>query len=325
MRDGVSICETPIGWRGGTEGERGGAVSRALEKGLTLLSLIAEGHDTLPRLARASGMPKSTAHRLAAVLVSQGFLRYREGRFILGYRLLELSERARRHIGYLTVARPHLESLSSETGETVHLGELADGHIVYLEKIEGERSLQMRSYVGLRVPARTTALGKVLIAARPREEWERHVNVVAESSPSATSQEARFEELHRVRRQGYAVDREENEPGTCCVAAPVWAAEGRVIAAISISGAAMHITERRQRELVPLLTRTALAVSRELGGGDRPRLDTPRPAGANAGPTESAAAPGAAVSRATPSRDTPSRDVPSRDARVARRSGGGEP
>jgi DNA-binding IclR family transcriptional regulator len=157
LRDGVSTCGTPGGWRGGAEGV-GGAVSRALEKGLMLLSLIAEGHDTLPRLARVSGMIKSTAHRLAAVLVRQGLLRNREGRFVLGYRFLELSERARRQTGYLTVARHHLESLSSETGETVHLGELADGHVVYLEKIEGQRSLQMRSYAGLRVPART-ALG----------------------------------------------------------------------------------------------------------------------------------------------------------------------
>lgn len=233
-----------------------------------LLSLVAEGNDTLPRLAHVSGMPKSTAHRLASVLVRQGLLRNREGRLILGYRLLELSERTRRQIGYLTLARPHLEALSSETGETVHWGELADGHVVYLEKVEGQRSLQLRSYVGLRIPAPTTALGKVLIASRPREEWDRHLNVAAQPHTTATSQEARFEELRRVRSQGYAVDQEENEPGTCCVAAPVWAGEARAIAAISISGAAMHITERRQQELVPLLQRTARSVSRELGGGE---------------------------------------------------------
>lgn len=279
-------------------------MSRALEKGLKLLSLIAEGHDTLPRLAQVSGIPKSTAHRLTAVLAAQGLLRYREGRFILGYRLLELSEKAKRHIGYLTVARSHLEALSAETGETVHLGELADGHIVYLEKIEGQRSLQMRSHVGLRVPARTTALGKVLIASRPPAEWEGHLTVGAESAPSVAARRTSFEELTRVRRQGYAVDREENEPGTCCVAAPVWSAEGKVIAAISISGAAMYITEQRQKELVPSLTQTARAVSHDLGGGERPRLDPLRPDGTPTGLGTGAGSAG--------------------DTHVARSSGGGE-
>jgi hypothetical protein len=131
------------------------------------------------------------------------------------------------------------------------------------------------------------------------------MNVAAQPSTSATTQEARLEELRRVRRQGYAVDREQNEPSTCCVAVPVWAAEVRVMAAISISGATVHITERRQQELLPLSRRTARAVSRDLGGGDRPWLPTPRPADGDVGLAEPAAV--------------------SREAFAARRSGGGEP
>lgn len=255
-------------------------MSRALEKGLHLLSCVADGHDTLGELARVSGLPKSTVHRLTTVLVDQRLLRYQDRRFRLDYRLLELSAAARRQIDYVAVARPHLEELSARTSETAHLGVLGNGHIVYLEKVEGDRGLQLRSYVGLRVPAQTTALGKMLIACRPPHEWRSHLLEVTPRTPrSITDRALMHDELVRVRAQGFALDLEENEPGTRCVAAPVWDASGHVIAAISISGASIYLSDARVRELVPVVRETAQAVSRDLGGGDVPHLpgvDSPR-------------------------------------------------
>lgn len=249
-------------------------MSRALHKGLTLLSLVAEGHGTLAELSRASGLPKSTVHRLTGVLAQQRLLRYEARRFQLDYGLLELSEKARRQLDYLSVARPHLHELSRRTGETVHLGVLRDAHIVYMDKIEGQRGLQMRSYVGLRSPARTTALGKVLIAHRPRAEWDDHLSEApARHQPAEPRRTELTRELARARELGVAFDLEENEPGTRCIAAPVWDASGRVIAAVSISGACLYLTDARLRELAPILRDCTEAVSRQLGGGDAPLLD----------------------------------------------------
>lgn len=253
---------------------RTGAVSRALQKGLHLLSYVAEGHDTLGELARVSDLPKSTVHRLTAVLVRERLLRYQDQRFRLDYRLLELSETARRQLDYVSVARPHLEAVSRRTTETVHLGVLSDGHIVYLDKVQGTRGLQIGSHVGLRVPAQTTALGKMLIASLPPEAWSDHLlDVPPRTEASITERDAMLDELAAVRRQGYAVDREENEPGTRCVAAPVWDASGRVLAAISISGASLYLTDARLRELIPVVRECARTVSHELGGGAGPRLE----------------------------------------------------
>ncbi|MEX2541963.1 MAG: IclR family transcriptional regulator [Trueperaceae bacterium] len=249
-------------------------MSQALEKGVQLLGFVAEGDDTLPKLAKVSGWPKSTIHRLAAVLVEQGLLRYQDHRYLLGYRLLELSEKAKRQLSYLQVAKPQLEEVSRRTRETIHLGELAEGHIIYLEKIPGERGLQMRSHVGLRTPAQVTALGKVLIAHRPRAEWESHLfDLPPRTERSITDRNELLRELEAVRRQGYALDREENEPGTRCVAAPLWDSSGRIIAAISISGASIYIDEARQMELVPVALECARNISRNLGGGEAPRVD----------------------------------------------------
>jgi DNA-binding IclR family transcriptional regulator len=242
-------------------------MSQTLKKGLQILTFVSVGEDTLPKLTRASGWPKSTVHRLASVLVDQGLLRNRDHHYLLGHRVLELGETARRQISYVQVAKPFLEAVSRRTSETVHLGELADGHIIYLEKIAGQRGLQMRSHVGLRTPAQITALGKVLIAHRPRQEWESHLHdVPARTEHTITDRGAVLHELEVVRRQGYALDREENERGTRCVAAPVWDSTGEVIAAVSISGASIYIDEKRQIELVPVVQACAEAISTELGG-----------------------------------------------------------
>lgn len=250
-------------------------MSRTLDKGLNLLSLVAEGVDSLSDLARASGLPKSTVHRLTHVLVEHHLLRYQDQRFRLDYRLLQLSELARRQLDYLTVARPHLEEVSRRTSETVHLGVLSDGHITYLEKIEGSRGLQMRSHVGLRVPARTTALGKMLIAGLPEEAWSLHLlDRAPKTDRSITEPDAMRDELATIRRQGYALDLEENEPGIRCIAVPIWDASGRAIAAISISGATVYLTDARMRELVPIARACAETVSRELGAENAARPET---------------------------------------------------
>jgi DNA-binding IclR family transcriptional regulator len=241
-------------------------LSQALAKGLELLSLVGEGSDTLSKLVTASGLPKSTVHRLTAVLVSHGLLRSREHHFVLGHRLLELSEKARRQLHYLAVARPFLEAVSMSTSETVHLGELSAGHIVYVEKVEGMRNLQLRSHIGLRSPAQTTALGKVLIASLPREEWEQHLlDLPPRPQTSNVTKKALLAELEIVRSQGYALDREENEPGTRCVAAPIWNASGKAVAAMSISGASVYITPERQASLIPVVLDCANTISKELG------------------------------------------------------------
>lgn len=268
MRHGVPTCGTQR-----REAAAAAPVSRALDKGLTLLGLVADGHGSLGELSRASGLPKSTVHRLTSVLAEHRLLRYEDRRFRVDYRLLELGEKARRQLDHLSVARPYLQEASRRTGETVHFGILRRGHVVYLEKVEGERSLQLRSYVGLHSPACTTALGKVLIAHRPPGEWDEHLLEAPDGAAAGPADLRR--QLREVRRRGVAYDLEENEPGTRCVAAPVWDASGRVAAAVSISGASVYLTDDRLRELTPVVRDCATSISRRLGGGERPLPHTP--------------------------------------------------
>lgn len=247
-------------------------MSNAVKKALSLLEHVAAGQRTLAELSAATGLPRPTAHRLAGTLVSEGFLVKDELTYRLGYRLLELGNAVKEQDHIVLAAREPMERLSERTCETVHLGQLDGTSIVYIDKVEGNRGLRMASRIGFRTLAQTTSLGKVLIASLPEETWERHlVPGVPPRTPNTIVELDRIvAELSSVRDAGYALDREENELGIRCVACPIRDFSGRVVAAISLSGATVYVTEERQHDLVADVRDAAHVISVRLGyDGDR--------------------------------------------------------
>jgi DNA-binding IclR family transcriptional regulator len=245
-------------------------MSRSMEKSLGLLTHVANGARSLAEISTVSGLPKSTAHRLVGVLVEHGYLRVEHHRFFLGYRLLALGELAREQVRLPALARPHMEAASASTQETIHLGELVGPDVIYLEKVEGGRGLQMKSRVGLTSRAATTAMGKVLIASLPEEDWAPFFRQAEPRTPHTIDTLAGFHaELMAVRRHGFAFDREENEVGICCVAAAIRDAAGRAVAAVSLSGAVIFLPPERLEAMAVVIAACAEAISREIGGGGR--------------------------------------------------------
>lgn len=240
--------------------------AQTLVRGLKLMEAVAGGTQDLRSLVGVSGLPRSTAHRLLSSLALQGYLRYSTAAgYQLGPKLIELGFAAHRQLDITSAARPHLEQLQGLTQETVNLAVL-DGHqVLYVDKIAGSRSLQMVSYIGARCPAHCTALGKALVAGLPEAEWPHFIG----SDHASTGEAGQLAEFARVLRkvsaQGYALDLEENEPGVRCVAAPVRDGEGKIAAAVSISGASVNMSDGSLREFVPLVCQTACDISRELG------------------------------------------------------------
>jgi DNA-binding IclR family transcriptional regulator len=109
-------------------------------------------------------------------------------------------------------------------------------------------------------------LGKVLLAYLPEEAWAQHFIPGLRRTPRTIADPENFkEELRLTRSRGYALDLEENEVGVRCVAAPVWDGQGKVVAAVSLSTAAVYLDEERIQEVVPLVQEAARRVSRELG------------------------------------------------------------
>ncbi|MDT8331182.1 IclR family transcriptional regulator [Roseomonas gilardii] len=242
--------------------------TQTLFRGLAVLEAVACGARDLSALCRALGLSRSTTQRLASALVKAGYLRGEGDGYALGAKLIELGFQAREQVPLARLARPHLEALAERTQDTVHLG-LPDGaEVLYLDKIPGQRGLEMRSRIGHRMPMAMTGVGKALMLDLPEDRWRAlYENGLAHpaSRGSPRPWEAYRDEMRRYATQSVALDFAENEIGIHCVAAPVRDAGRGIVAAVSLASAAQHMPEERMLRLVPEVAATAEAISRSLG------------------------------------------------------------
>lgn len=155
-----------------------------------------------------------------------------------------------------------------ETEETVHFCIFDNGEVLYIEKMEPQRSVRMASSVGRRAPAYCTAVGKAILAGLPPNEVDAIVQrsgLRALTQFTITTPEGMQEELRTVRMQGYAIDNEENEEGVRCVGAAVRNHLGKPIAALSVSGPSFRVTKAKVPIIARAVMRAAKALSEELG------------------------------------------------------------
>jgi DNA-binding IclR family transcriptional regulator len=250
-----------------------------LDRALAMLdALAADGPDlSLADIAEKLELHKSTAHRLIMVLERHNLIERNSvtGRYRLGLKLFELGTRAVARLDLRERARPVLERLVLETSETVHLCILDDAEVVYLDKVEPERSVRMASSVGRRNPAYCTAVGKAILAYLPEAQVEaivRKYGLKAVTANTITSFLDLKAELAKIREQGYSVDNEEIEEGVRCLGSVVRDFSGGPVAAISVSAPAFRLTEQKVKSVSLPVMAAAHAISAELGFKD------PRPA-----------------------------------------------
>jgi len=249
---------------------------QAIERSCIILDHLSKGKKSysIQELSSELNLPKPTIHRILSTIRYFGFVAQDEAskEYRLGFRLVELGHIVLDQIDLRKVAEPFLTELANRVEETVHLVILDQGEIVYLDKVENvsdPRSLRMVSRIGMRNYAHSCAVGKVLLALLP--DSERDEIIAQKGLPRMTKNTiVNLSKLNKhladVRAQGYAVDDEENEEGIRCVAAPVRNDQGSVIAAISISGPTVRITEKRiHNELRTRVMKTALEISKKLG------------------------------------------------------------
>jgi len=209
-------------------------------KALDVLQAFDQGTPSMSigQLSVQLRMPKSSVHRLVATLEQRGYLTRESGsgKYRLGAKVLQLGSVALAGLDLRQSARPHLEQLGRELGDTVHLAVLEDGDVIYIDKIESPRKVQMISHVGGRAPAHCTGLGKAMLAYRPEQEIRSMVarrGLRAYTPATITNVEELLGHLAAVRLRGYAIDQGEHESMVRCVAAPIWDYQDCVIAAVS--------------------------------------------------------------------------------------------
>lgn len=247
----------------------------SVKRAITILEYLvkAEEPKELAAISDDLAMNKSTAHCFLSTLAEAGYVRQEPdtGRYALGFRIAWLAGRFLEKIDIRELARPILEELVHESGETIHVGIIDRDEVVCIDRVEGRLPLQVTARLGSRMPLHSTALGKVILANLPEREWLRYVSEVglARYTPNTiVDQEAFFEHLRQVRRQGYSIDDVEYKEGVRCVAAPVRDHTRKTIAALCISGSTITMTPEKVESQIPLLQKGALAISERLGSSN---------------------------------------------------------
>ncbi|MBB2154891.1 IclR family transcriptional regulator [Gluconacetobacter diazotrophicus] len=239
--------------------------TQALERGIAIVDAVDSGHRTLPAIATATGCTRSTTQRIVQSLVRLNWLlQQSDGTYDLGPRLAALSQRARAETSLATLARPVAERLGAETRDTVHVGVRSGADILYLDKIPGQRGLEMRSRVGQRMRLALTGIGRALMLDLDEDEWGLLFDA---ARPDATPDErtAWVERMRAYRAEGCVFDLEDNEIGIRCVAAPVRDRDGRIVVALSVASATPYLSPVRMQALAPVVRRAAADLSARLG------------------------------------------------------------
>ncbi len=226
-----------------------------LHKALDILETIRGSRSgiTLADLARVLSIPKPTAYRILATLEARGYLaRNQKSGYQMTRKFFELQYKESDEQRLTQAALPVMEHLVDSCRETVNLGILDAGEVVVIGTVESPQAIRMSSKVGNRRYLHATALGKVLLSGLSDQEALRLIRIkkLPRLTPNTLiTQQSVLSEIRNVRRQGYAIDNEENEPGGRCLGAPILGPGERVVAALSISAPLFRMEMSRVRGL----------------------------------------------------------------------------
>jgi DNA-binding IclR family transcriptional regulator len=228
----------------------------SVERALSILELLASRNHGLStsEISRAAKVPKSSTSYLLRTLVGRGYVHrdVETGQHTLGIRVLSLGGQAMQGMALRELAMPHLRQIVETTRLGSHLAILDHGDAVYIERIESPGFIKMD-----------------MICQLSREEVQEIAGLhpLRQVSPrTIVTLPHLFEELAAIRRRGYAIDDEEHAVGVRCVAAPVFAASGEVVAAIGVSGTVSQVNDDYVSSLGKIVQTAALKLSAQLGG-----------------------------------------------------------
>jgi len=244
---------------------------QSVDRALYLLETIAEagGEATLTELSTRTGLNISTCHHLLATLIMRGFAAKVSGRrlYALGPRILYLGH-ACLQVDLPRRAQPYLENINKATGETVHLAALQGDAVVTLSVREARHAVRVDTgRLGKVEAPHATSVGKAMLAWLPEDEIRRILpdSMKRFTDNTITEFPAFVEALRVVRRNGYAIDREEFLPGVICVGAAIRDQAGTVIGAISASTPTMRASEDHLALMRDEICAATRALSAEFG------------------------------------------------------------
>lgn len=232
----------------------GGRAGQTLTRAIEVLEALRDGPLDLSGLQSRVGLTRSTAHRLAQLLVERDLVALEGRRYRLGAKLVMLGMRAAERRDLISVARPIIESLAAETQDAVNLAIRDEAEIIYVAQAPSRRRIAVRHRVGDRNLVAATALGRALMIDAKREAWSCFFPGERRDTAEAV---------------GYVLHQDDGGDLVCCIAAPVRDASGGVVAALSLSSIPQYMDAARLHVLAPKVRQEADRISAQLGWARR--------------------------------------------------------
>jgi len=238
----------------------------AVERSFAVLDALSDGGELgTNEIARRTGINASTVSRLLATLASARFVEHvsASGRYRLSLRLIELGNAVLGRLDLRELARPHLQALVRETGETATLSAPGEHDAITIDFAHSSSVVQSVAQLGRPSVGHATAAGKVMLAFGDVELPSEPLTAFTARTISTRAALAR--ELEHVRERGFAEAREEREEGLAAIAAPVRDSAGALAGIIGLQGPAPRFDAVAVRVAAPILLEHSAAVSTQLG------------------------------------------------------------
>jgi DNA-binding IclR family transcriptional regulator len=215
------------------------SVGRAIE----IIEFIADAPRRLNEITSHFDVHRTTIFRQLQTLEEAGFLlRRSDGTYSIGARIISIAQQGLDNLDLRQIAYEEIRGLQQRAGNTVHLAQLLEDTVVYIDKAEGNSTVQMYSGIGRPVLPTCTGVGKVILAQLPphrRDVLLRNVKWEAYTPTTHTTRESLDAELEDIHARGWGVDNGEFEEFVNCIAAPITNSTGSVVAGLSITSIKM--------------------------------------------------------------------------------------
>lgn len=244
---------------------------QSVDRAVTVLEILAgSGGSFVGEIAEAIGVHKSTASRLLSALERRGMVQQADewGKYQLGFGILRLAAAIPARLSLVQEARPVLQALASELGETANLAVLRSNVAVNVDQAMGTSAVATHDWIGSLTPVHATASGKIFLAylePEGRDKLLAATGLPAVTPKTITSRPVLDQQLARISETGYSTVYEELEIGLNAIAVPVWDYGGEVVGSISISGPAFRFRPEESPGLASDLIRAGEQVSAHLG------------------------------------------------------------
>lgn len=243
---------------------------KSAERVLRIFELLAQRRDglTIKEISEILSFPQSSTSNLVHTLFGEGYLSQdAHRRYKLGPKLIQIGTIAMESLDVSSQGMPYLKKLMEDVQETVFMAVLFDDQLVYVAKIDSNRSIRTTAQPGKSKPLYCTGLGKAFLAFLPENERKNildHTELLPITKNTITNREKLERELKTFADMGYAIDNEESEEGLFCLAAPVFGPDKKIHAAISVAGPKERMMNRKDF-IVEKLLQTSKKISKSIG------------------------------------------------------------